>query len=179
MSVRRKYIRELAAQLLLQNRVSSPPVNVHAIANFLGLIIEQEPADEKLSGFILRESKRTIIGVNSNHHQNRQRFTIAHEIGHFLLHKGDVIHVDNYNLPLAKINLRSEEASKGVDEQEKEANLFAAELLIPKSILDHTLEGIGSIDLLNEEVIENLAKKYRVSVVALTFRLANLNYISL
>lgn len=179
MSVRRKYIKEVVEDIVLRLKITDAPVNVEAVAKSYHIGVNRRAADDKLSGFILRDpNKSAIIGVNSNHHPNRQRFTIAHEIGHYLLHKGDIIHVDSEKRAF-EINFRGVEASKGVDDQEKEANLFAAELLMPKSLLDKDLKCLGQMDLLNEEVIESLAKQYKVSVAALTFRLSNLNYILL
>ena len=65
------------------------------------------------------------------------------------------------------------------DEAEIEANLFAAEVLRPKRWLAADLEDEESLDLADESIIENLARRYEVSVQAMTFRLANLGYISL
>jgi Zn-dependent peptidase ImmA (M78 family) len=133
------------------------------------------------SGFIVRDEenlRKIVIGANKSHHPHRQRFTIAHELGHFLLHKGETVHVDEGRGALA-INLRDSESSKGEDNEEKEANLFAAELLMPAKFLKKDLEG-KSFDLLADTtLLDGLAKKYQVSTQALTFRLANLGYIRL
>lgn len=179
MSIRRKYIRELVETIILRLDIKHAPVNVDNVAKSYQISVIEKPTDDNLSGFILRKpNKSVIIGVNSNHHLNRKRFTIAHELGHYLLHKGDTIHLDNENRAI-EINFRGLEASNKVNDQEKEANLFAAELLMPKSLLDKDLKHIGQIDLLNEDIILELAKKYKVSIAALTFRLYNLNYILL
>ena len=78
------------------------------------------------------------------------------------------------------INLRNLESSKGENNDEREANLFAAELLMPAELLREELESVGDIELLgSSEFLEKLAKKYKVSVQALTFRLAYLGYIKL
>jgi Zn-dependent peptidase ImmA (M78 family) len=133
------------------------------------------------SGFIVRDEenlRKIVIGANKSHHPHRQRFTIAHELGHFLLHKGETVHVDEGRGALAT-NLRDSESSKGEDNEEKEANLFAAELLMPAKFLKKDLEG-KSFDLLADTtLLDGLAKKYQVSTQALTFRLANLGYIRL
>lgn len=60
---------------------------------------------------------------------------------------------------------------------EMEANLFAAELLMPKQFLDADLAKLGGLDLFEDEVLRDLAKKYEVSVQAMTHRLTNLEYI--
>jgi Zn-dependent peptidase ImmA (M78 family) len=108
----------------------------------------------------------------------QQRFTIAHELGHFLLHEGYTVHLDE-NLGALRINLRNSESARGEDADEKEANLFAAELLMPAAFLREDLRD-KDLDLLADGAfIDKLAKKYKVSSQALTFRLAYLNYIAL
>ncbi|MGH9720702.1 MAG: ImmA/IrrE family metallo-endopeptidase [Bryobacteraceae bacterium] len=59
------------------------------------------------------------------------------------------------------------------------ANWFAAELLMPARMLERDLRG-KNLDLLaDDDFLETLAGKYKVSIQALTFRLANLGYIEL
>ncbi len=177
MPVRRKRIRSLVEQLLKTNQIQSAPVPVEEIAESLGVAVRREPTDDDLSGFLYRDRKRksVVIGVNASHSENRQNFTIGHEIGHFLLHEGDDVHVDRG----FQIKLRSEASSKGVDVEEKESNLFAAELLMPSRFLQRDLEKIEGLDLNNESVVAGLADKYGVSTQAMTFRLAYLGYIRL
>jgi hypothetical protein len=178
--VRRKHIREVVGQLLSEHRIHSGPVNVEAIARGMGLVIRYVPAPEDHSGFLIRDSAtdRTIIGVNQNHSYNRKRFTIAHEIGHFLLHKFDKIHVDRTNIGFL-IKNRDGRSAEGEDSEEREANLFAAELLMPRQFIERDLAKRQIHSLQDEEEIETLAKRYEVSTQALSFRLANLGYIEL
>jgi len=72
---------------------------------------------------------------------------------------------------------RDERSSEGTDEHEIEANIFAAELLMPAAFLERDLEQLDPADLLDEDGLISLAAAYRVSPQALTFRLANLGYI--
>lgn len=175
MSVRRKMIRELSTDLLEKHNIVSAPVNVEKIAHAMHLDVRKDRVEGDISGFLFRDHEKSsaIIGVNSNHHSNRQRFTIAHELGHFLLHTGDKVHVDRG----FEVRLRSDESSKGTDIDEKEANLFAAELLMPKSFVQRDLDEIGSVDLTDEDVIKKLADKYQVSPHAFAFRLSYLGYV--
>lgn len=175
--VRRKHIRLLVERLLVQHHIVSAPVPVKAIAKGLGVKIQETPAELDLSGFLYRDRRRNvaIIGLNGDHHLNRQAFTAAHELGHFLLHDFDDIHVDRQ----FKVWLRSDASSEGTDLEEKEANLFAAELLMPERFLAKDLEKIGAVDLLEEDVLSKLAERYGVSTQAMTFRLAYLRYVQL
>jgi Zn-dependent peptidase ImmA (M78 family) len=76
------------------------------------------------------------------------------------------------------VNLRNSESSKGEDNDEREANFFAAELLMPSKFLREDLDGM-ELDLLGDnKILTELAKKYMVSLQALTFRLTYLRYIT-
>lgn len=178
MAVRRKQIRDLVEALLTRHRITRAPVPVDKIARELGIQIKLDKVDDGLSGFIVRDKgKRALIGANKSHHPNRQRFTIAHELGHYLLHIGHTVHLDEGRGALT-VNLRNLESSKGEDNDEREANLFAAELLMPARFLREDLDGL-ELDLLDDNrFMTDLAKKYMVSLQALTFRLTYLQYIT-
>lgn len=173
--VRRKHIRALVDRLIAEHHVRSAPVRVGSIARALGVEVQETPAEDDLSGFLYRDRTRklAVIGVNAAHHPNRRNFTTAHELGHYLLHDFDDIHVDRH----FRVWLRSEASSQGTDVEEKEANLFAAELLMPHQFLARDVERIGAIDLLDERGIRELAVKYEVSTQAMTFRLTYLGYV--
>jgi len=178
MAVRRKMIRTQVEILLEKQRIKNASVDVEKLARALGAEVKREPADDNLSGFLFRDlaAHRAVIGVNSSHHKNRQRFTIAHEIGHLLLHKGEQIHIDRLDSGYY-VNQRNSESSTGANEEEIEANLFAAELLMPKMFLDADLLKHQDLDLFDDSTLQNLAEKYEVSLQALTYRLAYLGYI--
>lgn len=180
MSVRHKHIRVVVEQLLATHEIRNAPVKVDAIARRMGLLVRSEPAEDGLCGFLLRDrqSGRAIIGVNSTHHPNRRRFTLAHELAHFMLHDLGRIHIDR-EIRGYQVRCRDGNSSKGTDETEVEANLFAAELLMPVAFLERDLAEVEGGDLLDEKVLKPLARKYIVSSQALTFRLSNLGYVQL
>ena len=78
-----------------------------------------------------------------------------------------------------RIKLRAGMASQGTDLEEREANLFAAEFLMPLHFIARDLDQIEDLDLEDDALMKGLAKSYGVSVQALTFRLAYLGYVSL
>ncbi|MGB6298876.1 MAG: ImmA/IrrE family metallo-endopeptidase [Rivularia sp. (in: cyanobacteria)] len=180
MGVRKKYISITVEKILNQYNIEAPPIDVEELAAALGITIQYKPADDKLSGFLIRDLKNhsAVIGVNSSHPQNRQRFTIAHEIGHFLLHESGKLYMDRIN-NIFRVQHRNQDSSKGTNVEEKEANLFAAELLMPEKFLAKDLDNCNTLNLLDEEQLSKLADSYRVSTQALTFRLAYLQYILL
>ena len=147
------------------------PVPVDTVARKLGITLTFVPLDEALSGMIFMKGTAHIV-INSLHHQNRQRFTISHEVGHFALHMpeiGSEVHVDKKFLAFA----RNTKSSEGSDLKEIEANRFAAGLLVPRNHLIQELRG-RILDVEDEELVENLAKKFQVSRQMMTFRIAGL-----
>ncbi|MDE0041060.1 MAG: ImmA/IrrE family metallo-endopeptidase, partial [Candidatus Poribacteria bacterium] len=100
------------------------------------------------------------------------RFTLAHECGHFLLHKREIakeVHVDKA-FPML---MRDSMSAMGISEMEMEANLFAAELLMPAALISEELES-NPIDIDEEDAIDELARRFKVSQSAMRFRLGNL-----
>jgi len=167
---RRRLIETKATGLLRKSKITEAPIDVERVARDLNIVVTRTPSDDDISGFLLRHpGGKAIIGVNTLHHPNRQRFTIAHEIGHFVLHEQNEVHVDR-----AVVKLRDRASSKGEDPDEVEANRFAAELLIPAGFLSSDLERLTLTDLLDDRRMLQLAKRYQVSVQAMTNRLVSL-----
>lgn len=164
-----------AARLLEQHGNGVIPVDVEVIARSLGATIIYEPFDGNLSGSLIKEAGSTpVIAINTSHHPNRQRFSIAHELGHLQLHatrkKEDHVFLDR---PFRA--LRSEVSSLGTDRREVEANAFAAALLMPevavfKAAARLVREGRDEPAALASE----LASSFGVSEQAMTYRLINL-----
>lgn len=179
MPLRRKLIRETVEELLSEHGIHQGPVPVERLAKSLGIIIKLDEVDDDLAGFLYRDkNSNAVIGANKSHHPNRLRFTIAHELGHFLLHQGEFVHLDEEPTSFT-VDFRDHKSSKGEDDNEKETNLFAAELLMPEKFLRQELAG-KRLDILDDSnVLQRLANKYRVSLQALTFRLTYLKYITL
>lgn len=115
-----------------------------------------------------------MIGVNSKTSPRRQRFTIAHELGHWCMHEGELI-VDR----AVMINNRNKVSSQAIDPQEIEANRFAASLLMPRElVLDAAsrqyFAGIANRD----DFIASLSREFDVSIEAMGYRLINLGVLS-
>ncbi|WP_315730340.1 MULTISPECIES: ImmA/IrrE family metallo-endopeptidase [unclassified Bradyrhizobium] len=162
--------------ILTQFSVRVPPVPVDKIAKGLGAQLRFSPLDKELAGMIYVSENMPIIGVNSLQHPNRQRFTIAHEIGHLELHRDLIsgkVHVDKgFPVELAGLN-RDGNSALGTETIEIEANRFAAELLMPTAFLIQALAG-KPFDIDDEGPIDELARKFRVSRQALEYRIRNL-----
>lgn len=167
--VRYSKIRELRDHLLLKYGVTRPATPMVKIAEGEGLRIQREEFEDDWSGFLLRGTDKAIIGVNAKHSPNRQRFTIAHELAHFLLHEGERLHVDKS----FKINFRDVNSSLGTGVEEIESNTFAAWLLMPEHFLLTDVRE-EHLDINDQSAVGELAKRYQVSAQAMTFRLMNL-----
>jgi Zn-dependent peptidase ImmA (M78 family) len=173
MSIRKKRIETLVTDILRECEVSEPPVDVEAIAEKHRLLVHFQPLQSDLSGFLFHDEQHAVIGVNSSHPNVRQRFTIAHELGHFLLHQNDPLHVDR----AVHAKFRNDLSKQGTDPEEIEANLFAAELLIPRMMVALDLHQNDVVDILDDHFFNELAQRYNVSTQALLLRLMNLGYI--
>ena len=169
--LRSKTLRPIINSLLEECGIDGVPVPVEVIAEYLGAQIRYSPFDGELAGMLVRhDDGQAVIGVNSAHHINRQRFTIAHECGHLRLHKGKAVYIDrSFRVKLSRRDGRSAQA---VDPEEIEANRFAAELLMP---LDRILEDMVEFDIEDDEELKVLADKYVVSVQALNYRVNKLH----
>lgn len=183
MTIRRKLIRSRVSALLQGLDPSQREVPVEKLAKSAGLRIDRQRLDDdSLAGFLMRGAPFPcpVIGVNARQTETRQRFTIAHELGHFLLHTGEGVHVDQH----FNIKLRSGLSSQGRDVEEMEANLFAAELLMPQAWLEEDVNNLDPFDLERGpdgelDIVQHLAKRYNVSAQAMSIRLSSLGYLTL
>jgi Zn-dependent peptidase ImmA (M78 family) len=163
-----------AQQVLAELGIKTPPAPLERIAKAHGAIIRYAPLDAELSGMLYIKDGIPIIGVNSLHHPNRQRFTIGHELGHLVLHRSIIstdVHVDKEFpwLEVPRLN-RDLNSAAGTEDIEIQANQFAAELLMPRAFINQALARI-KFDIEDDGPIEELAKKLRVSKQALEYRI--------
>jgi|SRR5271165_1167237 len=173
MAMRRRKIEAMVQALLTENGITEARVPVSKIAKAKGARIFVDSLEGDLSGFLYRDKAQAVIGVNTRHAPVRQNFTIGHELGHLLLHDQEQLHVDHE----FRVRLRDDVSSQGTDEAEREANFFAASLLMPKDFLEADLAKEDYVDLLDDQLLHTLARKYGVSTQALVNRLKNLGYI--
>lgn len=143
-------VREKIRGILEKLNITEAPVDVLAVADLFSIKVVPHVFPATMSGLLVQEGGRAIIGYNSTHADVRQRFTIAHELGHYLSGHDDLRIVDE---TFDKDTLK-----------EKEANAFAAELLMPYDILLKDLKH-KKLD------IPMLAQLYKVSDQAMSIRL--------
>lgn len=165
----KRLIRARARDVLKMCEVAALPVSIDRVARKLGISVRYEPLDGDLSGMAFIKGDAKVVAVNTFHHPNRQRFTIAHEIGHHVLHADKLregVHVDK------AVMRRDVLSATGTDDFEIQANVFGSELLMPK---DQMTVLAASLDLDDEKQLVSCARQLKVSVAALQFRLAALD----
>lgn len=150
-----KKAREESEKILRENFISEPPIFPRELASNYGLNVKFVEFDDKfeaVAGYLSTDEK--IIYVNSKDSPKRQTFTIAHELGHWILHRSIIEkNPENYNvllrLPLGRTD---------TDPLEKEANCFAANLLVPKKMLDKykdfaTIQQLADLFIVSQDVV--------------------------
>jgi Zn-dependent peptidase ImmA (M78 family) len=168
-----------AAELLKQLNIDRTPVPVEDIAAQLGVKIAYQPfrgpQQRDISGMLYRDGDLKVIGVNMLHSPTRQRFTISHEIGHYLLHPGQEVWIDQL-VRRVRVNFRDQESSAGGQREEIQANRFAAALLMPeRRVITDTIRFLdGDPSASVDRVIRQMANQYQVSQQAMEYRLVNL-----
>ena len=125
--------------------------------------------DDDISGMLLFKNNRNYIVVNSLQSSLRQRFTIAHELGHYFLHDRKSLYLDK------KVFFRDNNSKNGNSRIEIEANNFAANLLMPKNRIENYITNYNmDFDPHTEKHIADMAGYFEVSQLAMTYRLINL-----
>jgi Zn-dependent peptidase ImmA (M78 family) len=139
------------------------PVDPVAIARFLGINVYKADLSANLSGMIAKmgPDRGTDIIINDQHAPVRQRFTVAHELGHYF-----AIHNDPNRVDRPFIHRRDQLSACGTDDEEVFANRFAAQLLMPDDEVRRAAQ-LGAD-------AARLAPRFHVSLDAMTNRLKNL-----
>lgn len=149
------------------------PIAIKTLIKSLGIKLTPYDLGEDVSGVLVIDNENCKIGYNSTESHVRQRFTLAHELGHFILHKSkqQEVFVDNVTYMFRKNNSRTKDYKI-----EMEANQFAAALLMPKKLIEREIKALDDIIISDHDLILELSKKFKVSQIAMTYRLNNLGY---
>jgi len=168
--------RNAAAETLANLDVDRAPIDVERVARRLGMDVVEVDLGPDVSGLLVTVGEKAKICVHEGHHRNRKRFTIAHEIGHYVLkHQFGTEHVHVDKGSSVFINHRNPKSSEGIDPKEIEANQFAACLLMPTGLIQDAVKR-DKLPLA-EERVSSLAKAFQVSEQSMTIRLTTLGMI--
>jgi IrrE N-terminal-like domain len=149
-------IRLQATRLLDAAGVTHAPVSLRDIVSALNLELvhrRHEPFSCEAALEPLGDGHAIVLNGSSG--ERRRRFTIAHEIGHFVLH------------PRRQRAERGGQGNAGMGAQEREADQFAAELLMPEHLVRHAVVELGAD-------VARLADRFDVSQAAMRVRLSRL-----
>jgi Zn-dependent peptidase ImmA (M78 family) len=164
-------LEDKAEQTLRDTDTLRAPVPIHLVAQRLNLGTEALPLGE-FSGMMIVRGNRGAIGYNSAHARVRQRFTIAHEVAHYVLHAG----VDGKARLFADKHVMfrtDEDASAERNRENVEANRLGSALLMPKGLVLKEISD-RDLDLDDDNAINHLAKYFWVSPALIANRLLNL-----
>jgi Zn-dependent peptidase ImmA (M78 family) len=146
---------------VIEQHWNSSPVPIEAIISDIGLRLDREVLDDNVSGFIERKADGSYrIVVNAFHSETRQRFTAAHELGHYIYHRdllGDG--VGDNRAYRAEGTTRPNPNIRPL--HERQANSFAANVLMPR----HRLTDVAG------QTTAALAQQFKVSQEAMRIRL--------
>lgn len=151
------------ARSVIGEYLKEKPVKLGKLAERLGIKVKLSSLGRGISGLIEHENDEYTIKINRHETRERQRFTLAHEIAHFLLHRNVI--VDNGEIR-DNVLYRS-----GQPEQlEYEANRLAAEIIMPIEYIKSDLDALAAP--VSDIVIERLAQEWQVSKAAMEIRLS-------
>lgn len=139
------------------------PIKLGAIAERLGVKVLLSTLPRGTSGQIGQEDGEFVIRINRHEAKHRQRFTLAHELAHFLLHRERIVEEGGWS---ENVLLRAPNQPIQI---EYEANRLASDLVMPSHLLEKaTAEYNGPM---TSEVIEDLARRFGVSTAAMEIKL--------
>lgn len=150
---RKKFALVMAQKLLKASGIGEAPISLRRVIECAKkdrkLVVIMDKIPGNLSGIMVKvgelDEASTFIGINVDEPWCRRRFTLGHELGHmFLEHAG---------------------CTGGKTYEEREAQIFSAELLIPSAFIKRDIKKIPNIPA--------LAKKYAVSQQALSIKLSD------
>jgi Zn-dependent peptidase ImmA (M78 family) len=150
---------------IINNFRKSAPVDVEGAIKALGIDISYAQLDPNIAGMIERKSNnKYLISVNANDPETRQRFTLAHELGHYIYHRNKMDGgIDDDRMYRSTSAGKYHNTSIGRRE-EVQANQFAINLLIPWDLISKFQdEGINDYNI--------LAEKFKVSKQAMAILL--------
>jgi len=149
------------------------PVPVEEIAYRLDIIEIQPLKTKSFEGGLITQPERTdgIILINENSYDRRKRFTIGHELGHFLIESHSPENGEGFRCSSDSMSrIRATEGDFPA-KMEVEANRFSAELLLPKTHFQKDLRRMRHIEI---EHIPQLSTKYNMSKDAVARRYTQL-----
>lgn len=164
-------IERKASELLDLYELNQVPVNLYELCNRLNISVSNTKFKEYENDYIVGAIKKDDDGnvkiyINKDDSINRNRFTIAHELGHYCLE-----HISNNG---QRMTLARRDGYNTNNYIEKQANQFAAALLMNKDKVRKEYEEMKNLKVSSSTIINILSRMFGVSEQAMKFRLKNL-----
>jgi Zn-dependent peptidase ImmA (M78 family) len=153
---------------IVARHLKRAPVDLKAIFDELGIAFEERWMDDGASGSITRSSDSFTIAVNALESPNRQRFTAAHELAHYLLHRDLMGDGKKMHRHVDSLYGAGEQTGDVVFNRshEIEANRIAAKIVMPKRLVEQEYAKTTDAAI--------LATRFGVSKAAMEIRLKTL-----
>jgi Zn-dependent peptidase ImmA (M78 family) len=152
------------AEKLLQSLGIDDPreIDLEAIAWHMGALVKRRPLDG-CEALIVGSQRKAIISVNSLSIETRQRFSIAHEIGHWHHHRGQMLFCEgrDFGSPTSPLS------------PEKQADDFASDLILPNYLFMPTARKLKRLNL---KTVREIAEQFRASLTATLIKLVMSDY---
>lgn len=181
-------IERTAQKVLRDAGALTIPIDLDRVLRDLNVRVHEEDMDDETAGVLIVKGEQRHVLVNKDHSSNRRRFTVAHELGHLVLHddegngdeSGERMYIDRQIRVYQRVGeptsaVYQQEGSQTTIEQEREANFFAACLLMPAH---HVTLAAQERDLFDEVSVASLARSFEVSEQAMYIRLQQLQVVT-
>ena len=160
-----------AREFIERSSLTGLPVDLEKMAAELGILVARQASNASLHGMLIRRDGQRIIGLNSVHAGTGQRFALAHLLGHFKLHRGRDLIIDDVAARYSHGKL----ACMPTDREEAEANRFAGALLMPETVVRAMA---AEADFATAaQLVDLLAPRFEVSAAVMGHRLMSLGII--
>jgi Zn-dependent peptidase ImmA (M78 family) len=153
--VRNQFVRQMAKKILAESNVKAPPVDLLQILTAHGIGYEEvEDFPDTVDALIVEDGSKVYAAVNAKQHLHRRRFSLAHELGHYFMHRQGMPEED---ITIDNPPSGDENDTATKSPAEIEADLFAGELLVPLQMLKpYVQKGIPELSrlfLVSEQVV--------------------------
>ena len=157
------YARQMARKVLSDAKIVELPVDLKILLEKKGYeYLEVDSFLDSIDALFLKEDGVFYAAVNAKHHPNRQRFSLAHELGHILLNHNP----SYYNPGVSLDNPPTSQTHTSAEKMfEQEANAFAGELLVPLEMLKKEFKKTKDVG--------ELSKTFFVSSAVMTIAISN------
>ncbi|MCW5202744.1 ImmA/IrrE family metallo-endopeptidase [Desulfobulbus sp. US4] len=151
----------VARQIINEFGICSPEhIRVHDIAFAKGATVLEKPVAGAAASLVTLKDK-AVIRIPPNENEERQRFSIAHELGHLVM---------NHVTSIQKVCTDTDMLNWYQSSLETQANFFASELLLPTQLVAPSCD-IGTV---NFDIVKEIAKNFRTSLTATAIKFVRL-----